>query len=97
MVTASAQGGDLDGNSGHNNRKPVSTIATGNRVSPLHQQVQSATKETTRTSYSTLFERYRQHGNVYRRLLKHRRADYSQPYYDECRAQRPVDDDACPT
>jgi hypothetical protein len=96
-AAASAHGGGLDGNGGHNNRKTGDYHCLREPCLATHQQVQSATKEAIRTSYSTLFERYREHGGVYRCLLKHRRADYSQSDYDECRAERPVDDDACPT
>ncbi|HIL82047.1 MAG TPA: YHYH domain-containing protein [Pseudomonadales bacterium] len=55
-ATASAYGGGLDGNGGHNNRKTGEYHCHREPCLSTHQQVRSATKEATRSSYSTLFE-----------------------------------------
>jgi hypothetical protein len=56
-ATASAHGGGLDGNGGHNNRKTGEYHCHREPCLSTHQQVQSATKEATRSSYSTLYDR----------------------------------------
>jgi hypothetical protein len=56
-ATASAHGGGLDGNGGHNNRKTGEYHCHREPCLSTHQQVQSATKEATRSSYSTLHDR----------------------------------------
>ena len=52
-ATASDHGGGLDGNGGHNNRKTGEYHCHREPYLSTHQQVQSATKEATRSSYST--------------------------------------------
>ena len=54
---AVAHGGGLDGNGGHNNRKTGEYHCHREPCLSTHQQVQSATKEATRSSYSTLYDR----------------------------------------
>ena len=56
-ATASGHGGGLDGNGGHNNRKTGEYHCHREPCLSTHQQVQSATKEATRSSYSTLYDR----------------------------------------
>ncbi len=58
-ATASAHGGGLDGNGGHNNRKTGEYHCHREPCLSTHQQVQSATKEAevTGRSYSTLYDR----------------------------------------
>ena len=52
-----AHGGGLDGSGGHNNRKTGEYHCHREPCLSTHQQVQSATQETTRSSYSTLYDR----------------------------------------
>ena len=47
----------LDGSGGHNNRKTGEYHCHREPCLSTHQQVQSATQETTRSSYSTLYDR----------------------------------------
>ena len=54
---ASGHGGGLDGNGGHNNRKTGEYHCHREPCLSTHQQVQSATQEATRSSYSTLYDR----------------------------------------
>jgi hypothetical protein len=54
---AVAHGGGLDSNGGHNNRKTGEYHCHREPCLSTHQQVQSATKEATRSSYSTLYDR----------------------------------------
>ena len=54
---AVAHGGGLDGSGGHNNRKTGEYHCHREPCLSTHQQVQSATKEATRSSYSTLYDR----------------------------------------
>ena len=56
-ATASGHGGGLDGSGGHNNRKTGEYHCHREPCLSTHQQVQSATKEATRSSYSTLYDR----------------------------------------
>jgi len=56
-ATASAHAGGLDGSGGHNNRKTGEYHCPREPCLSTHQQVQSATKEATRSSYSTLYDR----------------------------------------
>ena len=56
-ATTSAHGGGLDSNGGHNNRKTGGYHCHREPCLSTHQQVQSATKEATRSSYSTLYDR----------------------------------------
>ena len=54
---AVAHGGGLDGSGGHHNRKTGEYHCHREPCLSTHQQVQSATKEATRSSYSTLYDR----------------------------------------
>ena len=54
---ASAHGGGLDSNGGHNNRKTGEYHCHREPCLSTHGQVQSATKEAARSSYSTLYDR----------------------------------------
>ena len=56
-ATTKAQGGGLDGNGGHHNRKTGEYHCHREPCLSSHQQVQSATKEATRSSYSTHYDR----------------------------------------
>ena len=56
-ATTSAHGGGLDDSGGHNNRKTGEYHCHREPCLSTHQQVQSATKEATRSSYSTLYDR----------------------------------------
>ena len=56
-ATTSAHGGGLDSSGGHNNRKTGEYHCHREPCLSTHQQVQSATKEATRSSYSTLYAR----------------------------------------
>ena len=56
-VTASGHGGGLDGSGGHNNRKTGEYHCPREPCLSTHQQVQSATKDATRSSYSALYDR----------------------------------------
>ncbi|MBT6571615.1 MAG: YHYH domain-containing protein, partial [Gammaproteobacteria bacterium] len=56
-ATAIAHGGGLDKTGGHHNRKTGEYHCHREPCLSTHQQVQSATKEATRSSYSTLYDR----------------------------------------
>ena len=56
-ATASGHGGGLDGSGGHNNRKTGEYHCHREPCLSTHLQVQSATQEATRSSYSTLYNR----------------------------------------
>ena len=56
-ANAAAHGGGLDKTGGHHNRKTGEYHCHREPCLSTHQQVQSSTKETTRSSYSTLYDR----------------------------------------
>jgi hypothetical protein len=56
-TAASGHGGGLDSNGGHNNRKTGEYHCHREPCLSTHRQVQSATEEAARSSYSTLYDR----------------------------------------